>query len=173
MAGGDNDGTPRFFCQDAKTDDWCWRCPGAEVDFYTFTGNHFSRRRRKVLGSKAGIIADYQPPTGQSCLFQVVSNALSTGPDIIKGEILGDNRSPAIGTKFNGVTNLPHPLRLPLLKRRGGWFPKRGKPLLNPCLLTQRLFPQNIGFIGLFPREVKVIPPEMPVGSGRSIDRST
>jgi len=57
--------------------------------------------------------------TVEFCLFQVIRYTLGAKAYVFKGEILGDNRPPTVGTKLDGVLYLPHPLIPPLLRRRG------------------------------------------------------
>jgi hypothetical protein len=112
MAGGNNNSTAGLFGQYPEANNWCRRYLGTEVYLYAITGDYFGGGCRKVLRGETGIIADYQTLVGQSRLPKIISYPLSTGPHVIEGEILSYNRSPAVGAKLNGITNLRHPLDL-------------------------------------------------------------
>ena len=70
-------------------------------------------------------------------MFKIASYTLGTNTHIIEGEILSDNPSPAISTKFYRAIYLPHPLNPPLLDmdiysyHEGEDFLKRGFAPLN------------------------------------------
>ena len=79
-------------------------------DLDTVAGNHLGGGSGEVLGGKTVIIADNQPLAVESFLLQVIGYPLGTETHVFKGEVLGDNRPPAIGAKFYRVLYLPHPL---------------------------------------------------------------
>ena len=114
VAGGDNDAAARFFRQDAVAYHRCRRGSGAEVDLDAVTGHHLGGRRRKVLGGKAGVVADNQSAPGKSGLLEIISYPLGAETHVFKGEVLGDDIAPAIGTELDWVVffNLPYLLNL-------------------------------------------------------------
>ena len=69
VAGGDDDGAAGFLRQDAVAYHGRGRGFGAEVDLDAVAGNHLGGGGGKVLGGKAGVIADNDAASGQlACL---------------------------------------------------------------------------------------------------------
>ncbi len=75
------------------------------MDLDIVAGHHFSSGGSKILRGEPSIIANDQTPSIESVLLEILCYCLSTDPHVIKGEILGDNPSPAISTEFDRITH--------------------------------------------------------------------
>jgi hypothetical protein len=82
-----------------------------------------------------------------------------------------------MGLFFNPIPFIPFPLIRGVIE--GGFAPPSfpfkfliGRAYPAGYFLTQRLFFQDFSFVGLFPWEVKVISPEVPIGSRLPINRA-
>ena len=60
MTGSNDNGATRLMSQDTEAYYRRRRCFLAEKHFYAVAGNHFRRRRGKVLRGETGVVADYQ-----------------------------------------------------------------------------------------------------------------
>jgi hypothetical protein len=112
VAGGNDDGPAGFFRQNAVADDWRRRGFRGKVGFDAVPGDYFRGGGGEVLGGKPGIVPDDQPAVGQPRFFKVIGDSLGAVADVFKGEILGNDRPPAVRAELDGISffYLPHPL---------------------------------------------------------------
>jgi hypothetical protein len=74
----------------------------AKVNPDPIGGSNLGGGGSEILGGEPGIITHNQASRGKTRTIKVIGHTLGTYPHVIKGEIIGDNPSPAIGAKSNG-----------------------------------------------------------------------
>jgi len=116
VAGGDGDCAGRRLVDDSIADNGRRRNPWGQKHSHAVAGEDFGGGGGEFLRGEAAVVADDEPPAGDSGLLGIVGDALGAEADVGKGEVLSDDGAPAVGTELDrvdyysasfGITGLP------------------------------------------------------------------
>ena len=101
VARGDHDAPGGPVLDDAPADHGGGRRPRAENHREPVAGQDLGDGSRELLRSEAGVVAHDHGLLGQSLVQVVRGYALGAGPDVVEGEVLGDDRPPAVRAELD------------------------------------------------------------------------
>ena len=111
MAGGDGDCAGRLLVDDTVADDRRRRCLRGQEYSDAVAGEDFGGGGGEVFRGEAGVVADDEPPAGDSGPLGVIGDALGAVADVGESEVLSDYGAPAVGTELDRVDYCLAPFR--------------------------------------------------------------
>src|SRR6266568_858052 len=101
VAGSDDNTSGAFSVLDGQGNSGGWNVVVGEANRNTGSGEHFGRRTGETRRSETRVVADDESARRILVLQYVRSDRSGDAPDIIKREVVGNDRAPSVGAELD------------------------------------------------------------------------